>query len=175
MTRTTALALALLLPATAHAAPSPGGAAAIVGGATLGGAVVGGLGLGAVGAASLRCPPEAFGCFAPFVGAVAGGTIGALGGAVAGAGISAHQVGARPLRTLGFALAPLGVGFGAAVAGAATGQDWLVGPSLALGAAGFPLGAVLAAGTDRGVRALPISVLPEVRADVRGVRLSASF
>jgi hypothetical protein len=166
------VAMALSQEARAGEMSDPA-AALVVGFGSIGGGVAGGLAGGLMGAAigSQMCSDASFECWDPVIGAglglLGGGVAGSLGGAALGAQVSERRVG----RALLGSLAGVGTGVAIGTLGAVAHSDGLVVTGLFAAAAGVPVGAAIAAGTDSG----SVAVLPEVGAHRQGVRLVARF
>ena len=100
--------------------------------------------------------------------------IGAAGGAIAGAGILAHQVGREPLAPV-LATAGAGLGFGGIMlVGALTHRDVLA----EVGSLGFVLAMPVAAGIAAGFAPEwggQLALVPMLEGETRGLRIAAAF
>lgn len=174
-----ALGAALLVPAPAHAEPTPLQRGLVAAGLTAGGELVGAGVTGAagfgIGAASCR---DSFECFAPFALGIGGAGAGAIGGGIGGAVVGGHVAKVRPGRVALGATAGAAVGLGVLVGGALAGREEIVTTGVVVGAVGMPLGAGILAATDRrgpqvrGPGGVSLAISPQLGRDYQGVRVT---
>ena len=179
MKRLAILALSLTFALPAQAA-SPVGRGFAAGGITLGGEVVGlaaGAATGlAIGASS--CSSSGFECWGPLIGFAIGGTSGTVLGGSGGAALGGHVVHARPGRTLGFAALGLGAGLSITLVGGLADSGGLAQVGLVAGALGMPVGAGIAAATDKRAKEhqkVQIALSPTLQGKRPGVALAGRF
>ncbi|MCB9690036.1 MAG: hypothetical protein H6735_33655 [Alphaproteobacteria bacterium] len=129
----------------------------------MGGAVTG----AAIGASTCG---DAFECWSPLIGASLGFASGVAAGGFVGTGVSAHLTHERAGRALLGSTLGLGAGVGVMALGVASssGEVMLLGVGVAV--VGVPVGGAIAVATDRHV-----AVLPDVRRDGGGLRITGTF